>query len=179
MNIIESKLLKYNDQLLAFVRNKVSDPNLAIDVLQESFFKALRSIGNLKDESKLLPWFYRILQGTIIDLYRRRSIEKKAIEKISQELDSKIEPDDETTLCDCLKELIPTLKPEYAELINLELNKMSSDEVMNKLGITRNNLKVRRFRAREQLKIRLEESCNICATHGCLNCDCKNQEKHL
>ena len=55
MNEIESQLASYNDRFLAFVRGKISDPELAADVLQESFYKAIRSAGNLKDESKLLP----------------------------------------------------------------------------------------------------------------------------
>ena len=177
MNTVESQLLRYNERFLAFVRSKISDPELAIDVLQESFYKALRSIGNLKDENKILPWFYRILQGTIIDLYRRHRIEKRAIEIISQELESSIESNDETNLCDCIQFLIPTLKPEYADLIQLELEEISPEEVTIRLGITKNNLKVRRHRAREQLKKRLEETCKVCAKHGCFDCDCKNQKR--
>lgn len=40
------------------------------------------------------------------------------------------------------------------------------------LGITRNNLKVRRHRARKQLRARLEDLCRLCAHHGCLDCTC-------
>lgn len=40
------------------------------------------------------------------------------------------------------------------------------------LGITRNNLKVRRYRARQQLRERLEETCQACAEQGCLDCTC-------
>ena len=43
------------------------------------------------------------------------------------------------------------------------------------LGITPNNLKVRRHRARRALRARLEETCRICAAHGCLDCTCEKK----
>ena len=175
MSSLESQLLKYNDRFLAFIRSKISDPELAADILQESFYKAIRSSGNLRDEDKILSWFYRIVRGTIIDLYRRRGIEKKVLETISQEIKNSIELEDEANLCDCIQLLIPTLKSEYAELINMELHGTSPEMVAKRFGITKNNLKVRRHRAREKLKERLEETCKICAKHGCFDCDCKNQ----
>jgi len=45
--------------------------------------------------------------------------------------------------------------------------------VAKELGITPNNLKVRRHRARQQLRERLEEVCRTCAKHGCLDCSCE------
>jgi RNA polymerase sigma-70 factor (ECF subfamily) len=176
MDTLESQLLKYNDRLLSFVRSKISDPELAIDVLQESFYKAIRTIGNLKDEDKILSWFYRILHGTIIDLYRRRGIEKKALKQLSVELESSFAPEDEEKICNCIQWLIPTLKPEFAEIITLDLKEVDSGDIADQLGITKDNIKVRRHRAREQLKKRLEETCNICAKHGCFDCDCKRSE---
>jgi RNA polymerase sigma-70 factor (ECF subfamily) len=72
--------------------------------------------------------------------------------------------------------LIPTLKPEYAEIITLDLKEVDSGDIADQLGITKDNIKVRRHRAREQLKKRLEETCKICAKHGCFDCDCKRSE---
>jgi RNA polymerase sigma-70 factor (ECF subfamily) len=84
------------------------------------------------------------------------------------------EPEDETTLCACFRELIPTLKPEYAELIEkMELADGDPAQVAEQLGINRNNLKVRCHRARQALRERLEETCRVCAKHGCLDCTCQ------
>ena len=57
MDRFESLLLKYNDRFLSFVRSKISDPELATDVLQESFYKAIRTVDTLRDEDKILSWF--------------------------------------------------------------------------------------------------------------------------
>ena len=88
-----------------------------------------------------------------------------------------INPEDEKKICNCIQWLIPTLKPEYAEIITLDLKEMDSGDIADQLGIKKDNLKVRRHRAREQLKMRIEETCKICAKHGCLDCDCKNQNR--
>ncbi|NUM68617.1 RNA polymerase subunit sigma-70, partial [candidate division KSB1 bacterium] len=74
-DLITSKLLNQREQLLAYVRRKVSDSALAEDVLQDSLLKALRAAPELRDEEKLVPWFYRILNNAITDVYRRRQVE--------------------------------------------------------------------------------------------------------
>jgi RNA polymerase sigma-70 factor (ECF subfamily) len=83
------------------------------------------------------------------------------------------EPEDDAELCRCFERLIPTLKTEYADLIqSVELGSESPDVAAGRLGITPNNLKVRRYRARQALRRRLEETCRTCAEHGCLDCTC-------
>ena len=81
--------------------------------------------------------------------------------------------DDEQVLCACFRELIPALKPDYALLIErLDLANGDSAQVAAELELTPNNLKVRHHRARQALRRRLEESCRLCAKHGCLDCTC-------
>jgi RNA polymerase sigma factor (sigma-70 family) len=172
--ILASRLLVERSKLLAYVRSKISDPELAEDVLQESLLKALRAAPDLQDEEKLAPWFYRILNNAIIDTYRRQGVESKSLTKYAQIQEWVMEPEDVTTLCACFRELLPTLRPEYAQLIEvLELNDGDPAQVADQLQITRNNLKVRRHRARQALRQRLEETCRMCAQHGCLDCTCR------
>ncbi|MCB0114594.1 MAG: sigma-70 family RNA polymerase sigma factor [Caldilineaceae bacterium] len=172
--IIES-LLGQRERLLAYTRTKVSDFELAEDVLQDSLLKALRAAPDLKDEEKLLPWFYRILNNAVIDAYRRRGTEARYIDKYAREQEWVVEPQDEAVLCACFRQLLPTLKHEYASVIeSLDLNGGDPAQVAATLGITSNNLKVRRHRAREALRVRLEETCRVCAKHGCLDCTCRN-----
>ena len=39
-------------------------------------------------------------------------------------------------------------------------------------GISLDNVKVRRHRARKALRERLVDTCRLCADHGCLDCTC-------
>jgi len=172
-NITIHKLLDHREKLLGFVRGRISDPALAEDILQDSLLKALRAAPELRDEEKLVPWFYRILNNAVIDYYRRRATASKYQTAYTGETEPAIEPEDEAALCACFRELIPTLKPEYAGLIEeLELSGNDPAQAARRLGLSRNNLKVRRHRARQALRQRLEETCRLCAKHGCLDCTC-------
>lgn len=174
MEPVEEVLLRHRGKLLGFIQKRVSDPGLAEDVLQEGLLKALRSAGDLRDEERLLPWFYRILNNAIIDTYRKRNVETRYLEAYAREVELEDRPTDQSALCECFRELLPSMKPEYAELIDrLELQPGDPSEVARQLNIQPNNLKVRRHRARQALRQRLEETCRTCAVHGCLDCTCQ------
>ncbi len=170
---MESTLLESRASILRYIRTKVSDPDLAEDVLQDSLLKAFAKAPGLRDEERIVPWFYRIVNNAIIDLYRRRGVASRHVERLAEGTEPTFVPADETAACACLRDVIPTLKPEYAELIEeLDLKGGTDAALAERMGITRNNLKVRHHRARTQLRKRLEETCRMCAVHGCLDCTC-------
>ena len=173
-NDIETTLLGSRGTILGYIRKKVGgDPDLAEDILQDSLLKALRSAPDLRDDDKLIGWFYRIVDNAVIDLFRRRKIEAKYLAEAAEEEPGVVPPAEHRKICSCMNGIIPTLKPEYAMLVReLELEEGDPEEVADRLGITRNNLKVRRHRARTQLRERLEQICGACAKHGCLDCGC-------
>ena len=173
-------LLKHRKELLGYLRKKLASPELAEDLLQDSLLKALRKAPDIRDEEKLLPWFYRVLRNAVIDTYRSRGAAPGRVEIDVDLLEAPAEPSaaDEQSLCECFRLLVPTLKPEYAAMIQrLELGTADPEAVAKELGITRNTLKVRRHRARQALRQRLEETCRTCAKHGCLDCTCQKGKK--
>jgi len=173
MSQIEEQLLKQLDTFTAFVRGRVGDPHLAADVVQDSLLKAVKSAHQLRDDESATAWFYRILRHAIIDLYRRRAANQSALDRLEMEFSVAPDSDEERTVCVCLESIIPALKPEYAELIRrLDLDRQPPEQVASALGLNANNLRVRHHRARQQLRERLEQTCRICAKHGCLDCNC-------
>ncbi len=173
MNAIEKHLLAHLNEFTGFARKRLADPELAADAVQESLLKALKASGTVRDAESAKAWFYRILRRTIIDLYRRRDVQERAVARMERELDSPPTPDEERVACGCLENLISTLKPQYAALVRrLDLDGEALEPVAASLGITRNNLKVRLHRARKQLKERVKQTCRMCARHGCLDCTC-------
>ena len=122
-----------------------------------------------------MAWFYRILRNALIDQYRRQDVEKRALEKHAYEVptDEYDSAELERSVCECFKELLPTLKPEYSEVLEqVDLGSSSVSEAAKALGITPNNAAVRLHRARLALKSRLEQTCRTCAAHGCYDCTC-------
>src|SRR5687767_13582889 len=143
-------LMRQRAKLVGYAASKVGDPDLAEDLFQDSLLKALRSAADLRDEERLLPWFYRILNNAITDHYRRRAVAERYLPQLAP--DEAAEPEDWAALCECFRDLIPTLKPEYAEMIErLELAGGEPGQVAAELGLSPTNLKVRRHRARQAL----------------------------
>ncbi len=172
---IGAQLLSGRERFLGYIRQRIADPDLAEDILQDSLLRAIQAAPSLRDETRLVPWFRSIVQNAIVDTYRRRGVERQhAGEAELDELPD--ETEEEAVICACFQALVPTLKPEYAELIQaLDLGQEAPEAGARRLGITPNNLKVRRHRARQALRQRLEETCRTCAAHHCLDCTCRAQ----
>lgn len=170
---IEPRLLERREELLGFIRSTVSDPQAAEDILHDSLIKAMGALDGLDNEDKLVAWFYQIVRNAIIDRRRRQQTQAKYVDEYAQEAELHETPEEQKNVCQCFRELIPALKDEYQEMIEtMELGEAESAQVAEELGITTNNLKVRRYRARQQLKERLEVSCGECAARGCIECTC-------
>jgi RNA polymerase sigma-70 factor (ECF subfamily) len=172
---LEPHLRRERDRLLAFARSLVGDADLAEDVLQESLLKALRAAPDLAFDRPIAPWLFRIVRNAALDAHRRTKRREGALARYAAEAAGPADPSPEAAgaACRCVLDLVPTLRPEYAAVIEADLAGRDAEEVAGELGVTRNNLKVRRHRARQQLRERLEQTCRMCATHGCLDCTCR------
>lgn len=163
-------------EFLRFVRSRIADPELAEDVLQDALLRAVQSLDTVRDDERLVAWFYRILRNAIVDAYRRRDVRRRRESELDAELELPEVLDDalERVLCACFQELLPALKAEYAEVLQaVDLGEESPEVVAARLGITTNNLKVRRHRARAALREQLEATCRVCSSHGCIDCTCR------
>lgn len=161
---------------LRFVERRVSNPAIAEEILQNAFVKGMEKGSDLKDGESAVAWFYRVLNNAIIDHYRHAAVEvrgriKEAADALTRA--SEPDPDMRNAVCQCMGHLLPTLKAEYADVLQqVDLEERPLAEVAERLGITPNNATVRLHRARQALKKQLETSCGTCATHGCLDCSC-------
>lgn len=172
-------LVSARERFLSYVRARVSDPQLAEDIVQDSLLRALRAAPELRNEERLTSWFYRVLHNAIVDAYRRRGVERTRVIGLdalhaNEPPAAPIAREEDVALCECFRPLVGALKPEYADLIDaLDLRGEAPEAAAQRLGITPNNLKVRRHRARQALRKRLEETCRVCAEHHCLDCTCR------
>ncbi len=174
MTSVESQLVDSRAKFLGYIKKRIADPDLADVILQDGFLKAVRAAPEIDDSENLTRWFYRVLQNAIIDAYRRKAADSSQRMNFAGEAEILTEPGTEEEICECVSELIPTLKPEYAEIVKaLDIQSEAPEDVSKRLGISRNNLKVRSHRARQALRKRLEETCRVCTEHHCLDCSCR------
>ena len=167
-------LYESRQRFVEYVRRRVDDPELAEDIVHDSLLKALKSAPSLRDDERLIPWFFSILRNAIFDEYRKRGVVRRHVEQVDEMPDiPDLSDEEERTICACFRALLPSLKPEYVELIeSLDLGGETPESVANRLGITPSNLKVRRHRARRALRQQLEEACGMCAQGHCGDCTC-------
>ena|SRR5438067_2663356 len=59
-------------KIYTFLLRLTGDADAADDCTQDTFVKAYRSLGQLKDDTRVLPWLYRIASNTAIDAARRQ-----------------------------------------------------------------------------------------------------------
>ena len=172
-DVVET-LVANHRQFLSFLEKRVESREAAEDILQEAFVRGLDS-SSLRSAESATSWFYRVLRNAVVDHYRRRGTEARALEQVAAETDDSVPPDAELmdSVCSCINTLLPTLKPEYASAIQrVELDDIAVRDYAAEEQMTPNAAAVRVFRAREALKRRLIQSCGTCADHGCLDCRC-------
>lgn len=168
-----ARLVDGHREFLGFLQGRVADRRVAEELLQAAFVKTLEKGGSIEDGESAVAWFYRLLRNALTDHYRRRASEVKALEREGQLAETATELELRAAICTCMNTLLPTLKPEYAEILRrVDLEDASVSNVAVELGISANNATVRLHRARQALKKQLELSCGTCATHGCLDCTC-------
>ncbi len=172
-SVVEA-LVGNHRRFLSFLESRVGSRAQAEELLQSAYVRTLEKGGDLRDGESAVAWFYRLLRNALVDHYRRNAVEGRALEREAREA-SEVGPDPELmeSVCACIHELLPALKPEYAEVVRqVDLEGRSIPEVARESGITANNAGVRLHRARQALKKQLERSCGTCASHGCLDCSC-------
>jgi RNA polymerase sigma factor (sigma-70 family) len=170
-------LLENRREFLNFLERRVGDPALAEDLLQEAFARGLDKLPGLEQHESLVAWFYRMLRNAVTDQYRRRAANARKLEAFAAEVREASTPEVEVhnAVCQCVKRLANTLKPEYSEALQrVELDGVAVKEYAAEAGITSNNAAVRVFRAREALRKQVARSCGSCAEHGCLDCTCES-----
>lgn len=180
MEAVIKPLIGHRQAFHGFLTKRLGNAAIAEDLLQQSFIKALAHFHSIKNVDRVIPWFYQILRHALIDYYRSQETDAKRLQTFLDEtatLGTHQVPsldDLQPTICACLDRLVVKLKPAYADLIRrIDLSGESLQSVAKDLQITTNNLTVRLHRARQALRLSLENACGICSKHGCLNCTCE------
>jgi len=67
---------EHSDYLLHFALTKISDRNLALDFIQDTFVSALQGVDSFEGRSQPRTWLTSILQRKIIDHWRKAETRK-------------------------------------------------------------------------------------------------------
>jgi RNA polymerase sigma-70 factor (ECF subfamily) len=178
---VRRALLEARQDLKTFLRRRLNSNEEAEEVLQRFSVRALERASDLRDVRTVRGWLGRVLASTIVD-HQRGAIRKRRREVALEETDvenvaADADVEFDAVICNCLYKLLPTLKPDYADVIwRADILGEPRDRIAASLGTTLNNVTVRIHRGRQALKKRLEEMCLTCPVHGFLDCRCDAAE---
>jgi RNA polymerase sigma-70 factor (ECF subfamily) len=166
------------DYLYNYTISRVNNHDLAKDLVQETFFAALKAMDNFQGKASERTWLISILKRKIIDYYRKINsakgkaevsmnfytdgenegdwIEERAPTDWNAEIEKSIENDE---LSKTLENCINQLPEKYAIVFRMKtIQQFDTEDICKELEITASNLWVIIHRARTQLRKCMEEN---------------------
>ena len=175
---VRRALAESHRDLLQFLTRRLGSRDAAEEVLSTFYVRSLSRAFNIRHPAALRSWLHQVLETMIADHYRKQMAERRAAVALVALTPVSASQETEPTLCTCFYKLLPTLKPEYAALIQrVDLEGEPRETVAADLGITVNTLTVRLHRSRSALRRRLEQTCLTCPEHGFFDCSCEYAER--
>lgn len=148
--VINNKDMHYR-LAYSYVKN-VDD---ALDIVQESIYKAFSSINSLENPSYIKTWFYRIIVNTSLDFLRKQKklvvVDEEAISSYDSGSEDIYENID-------LQKSMEDLPHNYRSVIVLRyFEDLTIKEVAEILGENVNTIKTRLYKSLEMLRIKMED----------------------
>jgi RNA polymerase sigma-70 factor (ECF subfamily) len=135
----------------SYVRNT----NDALDIVQESIFKALSSIASLKEPSYIKTWFYRIVVNTSLDFLRKQ----KKLVIVEEETLCSLDFGDIDDYQDIdLQTALDALPDNYRSIVILKyFEDLKLEEIAEILNENVNTVKTRLYKSLKVLRMKIEE----------------------
>lgn len=140
----------------------LGDRHLAEDAVQETFIKVMNSLHTYRGDGPLAGWLYRIGYRETIALARKRRDQPMETELLSRQLEPSTENVEksvvERELSARLDKAIAALTdPLRGAFVLRDIEGLSTAEVAEALEISQSAVKMRLARAREALRVELQE----------------------
>ena len=163
---------RYERPIFSLIYRMVRDRELAEDLTQETFIKAMNALDSYRPEYKFSSWIFKIANNAAIDQLRRREVDTlslegsptaetaDAIEATALQIGSK----DETPLQEleareigsAIEQAIAKLRPEYRSCILLRhVEGLAYEEIAQSLDLPLGTVKTYIHRARNELRVYL------------------------
>jgi len=153
--LMEEFIKNHQKDLYRFAYSYVKNSNDALDIVQDSVYKALKNSDSLKDQGKVKTWLFTIIRNTSFTFLKgkNKEVSLAVVEERSEE--EKISKAERMYL----KDLIRSLDSESRELITLRFYEdLQFNEMAEVLCININTVKTRFYKVMDQIKEDYERS---------------------
>jgi RNA polymerase sigma-70 factor (ECF subfamily) len=167
-------VVEHRARIYRYVRSMARDPDVAEDLTQETFLRALRRLDSLRDPAALVPWLYRLATNVFIDWVRAEGRQRLRyagelandapdlvadVPDPATRIDRRVE---QTEMSGCVRDFVDDLPDDFRSVILLhDAYGLSNPEIAQMLGITVATTKIRIHRGRLRLREALEGGCTF------------------
>lgn len=162
----------HRDAIFRFLLGMARDPAEAEDLTQETFLRAHTRLASLEDETRLVPWLYRIAGNVARDRFRQASwrhrpepLPAEGSEGALPVIDTGPRLDkvmEQREMSDCVRRYLEGLSDAYRTVILLhDVQGLTNPEIAELLGVSVDAVKIRLHRARLKLREALGQGCSF------------------
>ncbi len=152
---IAEHAIKYKENHYRLAYSYVRNVDDALDIVQESIYKAISSMDSLRNPEYIKTWFYRIIVNTSLDLLRKR----KKLDIADEEALTNLDPGKTDNYEDFdLRKALENLPDKYRTVVILRyFEDLRIEEIAEVLNENTNTVKTRLYRSLEKLRIKLDD----------------------
>lgn len=159
----ETVIQRHQPRIFAIARRYARRTDEVEDIVQEVFIKAFQKLGTFRGEAPFEHWLMRLTTRTCFDFLRRHQKNREhPLAELSEDENNWLErfaasPEstqtDEDAARQLVAEILKSLPPEDQLVITLqEIEEKSVREIAELTGWSESKVKVRAFRARNQMR---------------------------
>jgi RNA polymerase sigma-70 factor (ECF subfamily) len=144
----------YYNSITGLAYSVLGDHHLAEDAAQETFARALKSLGQLKSSEKFAPWLAQICRNVAMDMVRTKG--RYVPSQHPEQLETKSNPQQDHPL---VNQAIKSLSPSDREVIVMRYyNALSQKEMSALLGLSGSAVNNRLLRAKQKIAMHLKQN---------------------
>mgnify|MGYP000250491204 CR=1 FL=1 len=161
---------KYEQRMYGYLYRLEGNSEDALDLTQEVFYRAWRSMNTFRAGERVLPWLYQVARNTQIESHRRKQHARFSLEEAREEIGfevtspgrSPVQAAESEQAQDRVQRALMKLPEEYREAVVLRfVEDLPYDEIARIQGVAPGTAKSRVFRAKEQLAELLADVADV------------------
>ncbi|PLX23719.1 MAG: RNA polymerase subunit sigma-24 [Marinilabiliales bacterium] len=179
---------EYYPKIVRYLARILNDKDLAEDFTQDVFIRVNENLQKFEGRSKISTWIYKIATNAAHDYFKSASFQKGTKQTVGGEFleenkeDKNVWTGDKSAISDqvlekkemnsCIKRYVQDISENYRTVFVLsEYEGLKNKEIADILGLSIDTVKIRLYRARTQLKKKMEEGCRITYEEDGISCD--------
>lgn len=158
MKLFEEIYEDYARDVYRFLLGMTHEPELAEELTQETFFKALKASTSFRGEAKMTTWLFQIAKNCYNDYLRAEKRRSKLLEEYQYQLEEEGPLEKDQEKLHRILQILETMTEPYRSVFRLRvLEGKTHGELAEHFGKSEAWARVTYFRAKEQIRLYYKE----------------------